>query len=32
MWLQNEDTLLNITRVKRYGSDIGEVVIWFKPQ
>lgn len=30
MWLQSEDRLLNIAYVKRFGFDIGEVVISFE--
>ncbi len=30
MWLQSEDRLLNIAYVKRFGLDIGQVVISFE--
>ncbi len=30
MWLLSEDRLLNRAYVKRYGVDIGEVIIWFE--
>lgn len=30
MWLMSEDRLLNKAYVKRFGVDIGEVIIWFE--
>jgi len=32
MWLQSDDRLLNIAYVKRFGVDIGQVVISFEKQ
>jgi len=32
MWLQSQDRLLNIAYVKRFGLDIGQVVISFEKQ
>lgn len=32
MWLQSDDRLLNIAYVKRFGLDIGDVVISFEKQ
>ncbi|MCF2872910.1 DUF3833 domain-containing protein [Octadecabacter sp. G9-8] len=32
MWLQSDDRLLNIAYVKRFGFDIGQVVISFEKQ
>ena len=30
MWLMSDDRLLNRAYVKRFGIDIGEVIIWFE--
>ena len=30
MWLMSDDRLLNRAYMKRYGVDIGEVIIWFE--
>ena len=30
MWLMSDDRLLNRAYVKRFGVDIGEVIIWFE--
>ena len=30
MWLMSDDRLLNRAYVKRFGLDIGEVIIWFE--
>ncbi len=30
MWLMSDDRLLNRAYMKRYGIDIGEVIIWFE--
>ena len=30
MWLMSDDRLLNKAYVKRFGVDIGEVIIWFE--
>ena len=30
MWLMSDERLLNRAYVKRFGVDIGEVIIWFE--